>query len=75
MIGSYLEQSLKLFAVQQREARERGKVVFEAEAADAVAGLAHRNYQRWRSVQDQIFRTLMNADDSVAEPAVPVPRA
>jgi polyhydroxyalkanoate synthesis repressor PhaR len=77
MIGSYLEQSLKLFAVQQRDARDRGKAVFEAEAADAVAGLAHRNYQRWRSVQDQIFRTLMDAKESTtAEPAaVPTSRA
>jgi polyhydroxyalkanoate synthesis repressor PhaR len=84
MIGSYLEQSLKLFAVQQREARDRGKTVFEAEAADAVAGLAHRNYQRWRSVQDEIFRTLMSAtargrndtvdDDDAAEPAAPASR-
>ena len=81
MIGSYLEQSLKLFAVQQREARERGKAVFEAEAADAAAGLAHKNYQRWRSVQDEIFRTLMRAnargrseameEETAAEPAAP----
>jgi hypothetical protein len=28
---------------------------------ETVAGVAQRNYQRWRSVQDEIFRTLMNA--------------
>ena len=28
---------------------------------DTVAGVAQRNYQRWRSVQDEIFKTLMNA--------------
>lgn len=61
MIGSYLEQSLKLFAGQQRDARERIKSVGDAESAEAVNHLAQRNYQRWRSVQDEIYRTLMNA--------------
>jgi len=28
---------------------------------ETVAGVAQRNYQRWRSVQDEIFKTLMNA--------------
>lgn len=61
MIGSYLEQSLKLFASQQRDARERIKSVGDPESAEAVNHLAQRNYQRWRSVQDEIYRTLMNA--------------
>ncbi len=66
MIGSYLEQSLKLFATQQREARDRGKSIGETDAAtaannQAVSNLAQKNYQRWRQVQDEIYRTLMNA--------------
>jgi polyhydroxyalkanoate synthesis repressor PhaR len=61
MMGSYLEQSLKLFASQQREARERIKSVAEPESAEAINHLAQRNYQRWRSVQDEIYRTLVNA--------------
>src|SRR5215468_9263517 len=61
MIGSYLEQSLKLFASQQRDARERIKSVADPESAEAVNHLAQRNYQRWRSVQDEIYRTLVNA--------------
>ena len=61
MIGSYLEQTLKLFASQQRDARDRVKSVGEADSAEAVHGLAQRNYQRWRSVQDEIYRTLINA--------------
>jgi hypothetical protein len=28
---------------------------------ETVAGVAQRNYQRWRSVQDEIFKTLMGA--------------
>jgi len=61
MIGSYLEQSLKLFASQQRDARERIKGAADLESVEAVNHLAQRNYQRWRSVQDEIYRTLMNA--------------
>lgn len=61
MIGSYLEQSLKLFAAQQREVRERVKAVVGLDPVETVASLAQKNYQRWRSVQDEIFRTLMSA--------------
>ena len=61
MIGSYLEQSLKLFAGQQRDARERAKGVGEAESALPLNNLAQKNYQRWRQVQDEIYRTLLNA--------------
>src|ERR1700761_5778620 len=59
MIGSYLEQSLKLFAGQQRDARDRKGG--EAEPAMPVGNLAQKNYQRWRQVQDEIYRTLVNA--------------
>ena len=61
MIGSYLEQSLKLFAGQQREARDRSKGTDDVEPAIPVNNLAQKNYQRWRQVQDEIYRTLMNA--------------
>ena len=33
----------------------------ESPPEETVAGVAQRNYQRWRSVQDEIFKTLMNA--------------
>ena len=60
MVGSYLEQTLKLFVSQQRDARAlKGGV--DAGSAEAVSGLAQKNFQRWRSVQDEIYRTLMNA--------------
>ncbi|HEX7417214.1 MAG TPA: polyhydroxyalkanoate synthesis repressor PhaR [Steroidobacteraceae bacterium] len=61
MLGSYLEQSLKLFATQQQQLRERVKGVVGGDPVDTITGLAQKNYQRWRSVQDEIFRTLMNA--------------
>jgi polyhydroxyalkanoate synthesis repressor PhaR len=59
MIGSYLEQSFKLFASHQRDTRER--VRNDTDALQAVGNLAQKNYQRWRSVQDEIYRTLVNA--------------
>ena len=60
MMGSYLEQSVKLFVAQQREMRDRGKGSGSLDSA-ALTTLVNRNYERWRSVQDEIFKTLMNA--------------
>jgi polyhydroxyalkanoate synthesis repressor PhaR len=57
MIGSYLEQSFKLFVSHQREGRERSK----SDGDQPAGGLAQKNYQRWRSVQEEIYRTLVNA--------------
>lgn len=59
LIGSYLEQSLKLFTAQQREIRDRVKTVVGVDPVDAVAEVAQKNYQRWRAVQDEIFRTIV----------------
>src|SRR5882672_5790178 len=61
MLSSYLEQSMKLFGAQQRELRDKVKAVVGMDPVETVAGVAQRNYQRWRSVQDEIFKTLMNA--------------
>jgi hypothetical protein len=51
---------LKLFAAQQREIRERVR----SQGGDSLSGasaLASQNYQRWQSVQEEIFR-LMSAN-------------
>jgi polyhydroxyalkanoate synthesis repressor PhaR len=61
LLSSYLEQSMKLFGSQQRELRDKVKAVVGMDPVETVAGVAQRNYQRWRSVQDEIFKTLMNA--------------
>lgn len=61
VIGSYLEQCLKLFASQQREIKDRIKSATGIDSLESAASMAERNYQRWRSVQDDIFRTLLNA--------------
>jgi polyhydroxyalkanoate synthesis repressor PhaR len=61
MIGSYLEQSLKLYASQQRDSRHATSKPGGTVSDEAVNALAERNYLRWRSVQDEIYRTLMHA--------------
>ncbi|HTX24122.1 MAG TPA: polyhydroxyalkanoate synthesis repressor PhaR [Steroidobacteraceae bacterium] len=61
VIGCYLEQSLRLFANHQREVRERAKTVVGTDPQDAVVVVAQKNFQRWRSLQDEIFRSLMDA--------------
>lgn len=61
VLGSYLEQAMRLFTAQQHELRDRIRQVTGPEALETVAAFAERNYQRWRSVQDEIFRTLQGA--------------
>ncbi len=73
VLSSYLEQSMKLFSSQQRELREKVKAVVGMDPVETVAGVAQRNYQRWRSVQDEIFRTLMNAAGRPREDGVDKP--
>lgn len=63
VIGSYLEQSLKLF-MAQREGRDRGKSG-STETAETATNVAQKNYQRWRSVQDEIYRTLTNGGRTI----------
>jgi polyhydroxyalkanoate synthesis regulator protein len=81
VLGSYLEQSLKLFGAQQRELKERIRSATGGETLALVAAMAERNYERWRSVQDDIFRTLVGAvtgrarsdDEAKEEPELRAP--
>jgi polyhydroxyalkanoate synthesis repressor PhaR len=69
LVGSYLEQSLRQIAGQQRELKEQLRNAPPAQVAETAAGLAERNYQRWRSVQNDIQRLL--SDAARGEAAVP----
>jgi polyhydroxyalkanoate synthesis repressor PhaR len=60
-VGSYLEQSLKLFMAQQQQVRDRVKSMVGVDPVETVTNLAQKNFARWRSVQDEIFKALMNA--------------
>jgi len=61
LVGSYLEQSLKLFMSQQQQVRDRVKSMVGVDPVETVSNLAQKNYARWRSVQDEIFKALINA--------------
>jgi polyhydroxyalkanoate synthesis repressor PhaR len=52
MLSSYLEQSLRLFLSEKPPA---------GDPAAAASQLAHQNYQRWHSAQEEIYRTLIRA--------------
>lgn len=61
LVGSYLEQSLKLLSSQQQQMREHMRGVFGNEAYDSIATLTQQNIERWRSVQDDIFKVMSGA--------------
>ncbi len=57
-VGSYLEQSLKLLANQQQHARDQMRGIMGADAFDSISALTQQNFERWRSMQDDIFRAM-----------------
>ncbi len=58
MVSSYMEQSLKMFMSQQQQLRDKVKGVVGIDPVGVVTNLTLKNYSRWKSVQDEIFRTL-----------------
>jgi polyhydroxyalkanoate synthesis repressor PhaR len=66
-VGSYLEQSLKLFMTQQQQVRDRVKSMVGVDPVETVSNLAQKNYARWRSVQEEIFKALMSATSRARE--------
>lgn len=64
VVGSYLEQSLKLLSSQQQQMREHMRGVFGNDAYDSIATLTQQNIERWRSVQDDIFKVMSGAATS-----------
>jgi polyhydroxyalkanoate synthesis repressor PhaR len=64
LVGSYLEQSLKLLSGQQQQMRDHMRGVFGDDAYDSIATLTQQNIERWRSVQDDIFKVMSGAATS-----------
>jgi len=58
MVAGYLEQSMSLFMQQRKQIRERIKNVIDMDPTGIVSGIATRNYNRWRSIQDEVFKRL-----------------
>jgi polyhydroxyalkanoate synthesis repressor PhaR len=57
-IGRYLDESIRLFAKEQREIRERFKSVVGLDPVETVSTMAQKNYQRWKAVQEEVFSRL-----------------
>lgn len=60
-VGSYLENSLKLFASQQQQIRERMRDNTGADPFAAFSGLTQKNLEFWRGMQDQFFSAMTGA--------------
>ena len=67
-VGSYLEQSIKLFMNQQQQMRDRVRNVVGVDPVGLVSGIAQKNYTRWKSVQEEISRILTGRPDEDEEP-------
>jgi polyhydroxyalkanoate synthesis repressor PhaR len=61
VVAVFLEQSLKLFASQQRDAAGSSSLDGSQKSPTPISTLARENYVRWREVQDEIYKTLINA--------------
>jgi polyhydroxyalkanoate synthesis repressor PhaR len=55
-MAKYLEQSMKLFMTQQQNIRGQVKKVVGVDPIVAVADIAQKNFSRWKSLQDEVFR-------------------
>lgn len=56
-VGSYLEQSLKLFMAQQHQIRDRMRSMVGIDAVGAVTSLAERNLAQWKALQEGVLKT------------------
>lgn len=63
-VGSYLEQSLKLLASQQLQMRDHLRGTMGNDAFDSIANLTQKNLERWRSIQEDIFRAMSGSSTS-----------
>lgn len=63
-VGSYLEQSLKLFSNQQQQMREHMRGMMGNETYDSIATLTQQNLERWRSMQEDILRAMSSGTAS-----------
>lgn len=61
LVGSYLEQSLKLFSSQRQQVHNGVKSVVGVDPIGAITDITQKNYALWKSVQSEIFKTLSRA--------------
>jgi polyhydroxyalkanoate synthesis repressor PhaR len=71
VVGSYLDQSMKLFLSQQQQMRDRIKTSPVLDPLSAVANLTQQNYARWRSIQEDILRSFTDTTRTADEGEAP----
>lgn len=57
-VGRYLDESIQLFAREQRDLRDKFKNVVGIDPLETVTAVAQKNYQRWKAVQEEVFSRL-----------------
>lgn len=65
-VGSYLEQSLKLLASQQQQMRDNMRAMMGSDAYDSISTLTQRNFERWREIQDEIYKAMTSGATSTS---------
>lgn len=76
LVAGYLEQSLKLFLAQQQQASNQvtcAPAEAEADPVSAVSELAQSNFNRWRTLQDEMLRRFASAARTAADESVEAP--
>jgi len=58
-MSNYLEQTTKMFMTQQQNLRGQLKRVVGIDPVEAVTDIAQKNFNRWKSLQDEVYRRIM----------------
>jgi polyhydroxyalkanoate synthesis repressor PhaR len=68
-MANYLEQSTKMFMVQQQNLRGQVKRVVGVDPVIAVADIAQKNFNRWKSLQEEVLRRLSGSPQDAEDDA------
>ena len=69
-LAKYLEQSMKLILAQQQNLRGQVRRVVGVDPVVAVADAALKNFNRWKSLQDEVFRRFSGGSREDGQPAM-----
>jgi len=69
-LAKYLEQSMKLILMQQQNLRGQVRRVVGVDPFIAVADTAQKNFNRWKSLQDEVFRRFSGIPRDEESPGV-----
>ena len=70
-MANYLEQSTKVFMVQQQNRRGQVKRVVGVDPILAVTDIAQKNFSRWKSLQDEVMRRISGTAPEAEEQTAP----